>query len=284
MSLREKIDEQFRAALKTKNKTLISTFRLILTAIKERDIANRTSGKKEEIKDPEIIKVLRKMKKQRQDSADLYKKGERKELLDVEEAEIKVIDGIPDDLDIDDDNDGLIDVLDSTPEDHDGDGIDDAEDDDDDGDGVWDVVEVFDTWIATNIYDHDNDLIPRWLDLDIDNDGLINWYDIDESGNSTMRDHDNDGNDDKSDSDDDNDAILDVDEVCGMWGSFRYDHDNDDDWDASDDDDDNDGLKDWVESSDGNHLTGQFDHDNDGIPDHEDDDDDNDGILDELEN
>ncbi len=92
MSLREKIDEQFRAALKTKNKTLISTFRLILTAIKERDIANRTSGKKEEIKDPEIIKVLRKMKKQRQDSADLYKKGERKELLDVEEAEIKVID------------------------------------------------------------------------------------------------------------------------------------------------------------------------------------------------
>ena len=92
MSLREKINEQFNAALKNKNKTLISTLRLILAAIKERDIANRTAEKKEVIKDPEIIKVLRKMKKQRQDSADLYKKGERPELLEVEEAEIKIID------------------------------------------------------------------------------------------------------------------------------------------------------------------------------------------------
>ena len=75
MSLREKINEQFNTALKTKNKTLISTFRLILTAIKERDIANRTGGKKEEVKDPEIIKVLQKMKKQRQDSVILYRKG-----------------------------------------------------------------------------------------------------------------------------------------------------------------------------------------------------------------
>ena len=92
MSLREKINGQFNTALKTKNKTLISTFRLILTAIKERDIANRSNGKKEEVKDPEIIKVLRKMKKQRQDSADLYKKGGRRELLELEEAEIKIID------------------------------------------------------------------------------------------------------------------------------------------------------------------------------------------------
>ena len=91
MSLREKISEQFNTALKSKNKTLISTFRLILTAIKERDIANRTEGKKEAVKDPEIIKVLQKMKKQRQDSADFYKKGNRQELLDAEEAEIKII-------------------------------------------------------------------------------------------------------------------------------------------------------------------------------------------------
>ena len=81
MSLREKINEQFNTALKSKNKTLVSTLRLILTAIKERDIANRTDGKKDVVKDPEIIKVLRKMKKQRQDSADLYKKGGRQELL-----------------------------------------------------------------------------------------------------------------------------------------------------------------------------------------------------------
>ena len=92
MTLRKKINEQFNAALKSKNKTFVSTFRLILAAIKERDIANRTGGKKEEIKDPEIIKVLRKMKKQRQESADLYKKGGRQELLEAEEAEIKIID------------------------------------------------------------------------------------------------------------------------------------------------------------------------------------------------
>ena len=92
MSLREKISEQFNIALKNKNKSLISTLRLILAAIKESDIANRTNGKKEEVKDPEIIKVLRKMKKQRQESADLYKKGGRQELLEVEEAEIKIID------------------------------------------------------------------------------------------------------------------------------------------------------------------------------------------------
>ena len=92
MSLREKINKQFNAALKNKNKTLISTLRLIMAAIKERDIANRTAEKKEAVKDPEIIKVLRKMKKQRQDSVVLYKKGERQELLEAEEAEIKIID------------------------------------------------------------------------------------------------------------------------------------------------------------------------------------------------
>ena len=91
MTLREKIKEQFNSALRSNNKTVVSTFRLILTAIKERDIANRTEGKKEVVKAPEIIKVLQKMKKQRQDSADLYKKGNRQELLDAEEAEIKII-------------------------------------------------------------------------------------------------------------------------------------------------------------------------------------------------
>ena len=92
MSLRKKINQQFNAALKSKNKTLVSTFRLILTGIKERDIANRSGGKKEEVKDQEITQVLRKMKKQRQDSASLYEKGGRQELLNVEKAEIEVID------------------------------------------------------------------------------------------------------------------------------------------------------------------------------------------------
>ena len=92
MSLREKINKQFNTALKSQNKTLISTLRLVLAAIKERDIANRTKDKKDAVSDAEIIKVLRRMKKQRHDSMDLYKKGGREELSAVEEAEIKVID------------------------------------------------------------------------------------------------------------------------------------------------------------------------------------------------
>ena len=92
MPLREKINEQFNSALKSKNKNLVSTLRLVLAAIKDKDIANRTGEKKEIIKDEEIIKLLRKMKKQRQDSADLYKKGERADLLKIEEEEIKIID------------------------------------------------------------------------------------------------------------------------------------------------------------------------------------------------
>ena len=91
MSLREKINQQFNTALKNKNKNLVSTLRLILSDIKERDIANRTAKNKQEVKDEEIIKVLKKMKKQRQDSAALYKKGGRLELLAVEESEIEII-------------------------------------------------------------------------------------------------------------------------------------------------------------------------------------------------
>tara|TARA_B100000408_G_scaffold40271_1_gene30602 strand:+ start:133 stop:594 length:462 start_codon:yes stop_codon:yes gene_type:complete len=91
MSLREKINQQFNTALKNKNKNLVSTLRLILCDIKERDIANRTAKNKQEIKDQEIIKVLKKMKKQRQDSAALYKKGGRLELLAAEESEIEII-------------------------------------------------------------------------------------------------------------------------------------------------------------------------------------------------
>ena len=55
MSLRKKINDEFNSALKSKNKILVSTLRLILAAIKERDIENRTSGKKEEVKEPEIV-------------------------------------------------------------------------------------------------------------------------------------------------------------------------------------------------------------------------------------
>ena len=86
--------------MKSKDKTLVSALRLVLAAIKDRDIANRTSQKREVVKDDEIVKVLRKMKKQRQDSVDLYKKGERPELMKVEENEINIIDSfLPKQLD-----------------------------------------------------------------------------------------------------------------------------------------------------------------------------------------
>ena len=91
MSLREKINNQLNSALKNKDKTLVSTLRLVVAAIKEKDIANRSGGKREDIKDQEILKVLVKMKKQRLDSVDLYKKGERQELIKIEEKEIEII-------------------------------------------------------------------------------------------------------------------------------------------------------------------------------------------------
>ncbi len=100
MPLREKINDQFNIALKSKNKSLVSTLRLVLAAIREKDIENRSKDKKDTAKDEEIVKILRKMKKQRQDSVNLYKKGGRQELSDIEEAEIKVIDSfLPKQLD-----------------------------------------------------------------------------------------------------------------------------------------------------------------------------------------
>ena len=92
MSLRDKINKQFNEALKSKNKTLVSTLRLILAAIKDKDIEKRSAKNKEKTKDSEIIKLLRKMKKQREESISLYEKGGRNELLQAEKEEIKIID------------------------------------------------------------------------------------------------------------------------------------------------------------------------------------------------
>ena len=91
MSLREKINQEFNSALKNKNKMLVSTLRLVLAAIKDKDIANRKGSNKDGIKDSEIIPLLKKMRKQREDSAELYEKGGRKELLDIEKKEIEII-------------------------------------------------------------------------------------------------------------------------------------------------------------------------------------------------
>ena len=91
MSLREKINQEFNSALKNKNNMLVSTLRLVLAAIKDKDIANRKGANKDGIKESEIVLLLKKMKKQREDSAALYEKGGRQELLDIEKKEIEII-------------------------------------------------------------------------------------------------------------------------------------------------------------------------------------------------
>ena len=91
MPIRDKINNQLNIALKNKDKILISTLRLVLAAIKDKDIASRTVDKKEPVGEVELIRILRKMMKQRRESADLYQKAGRNELLKIEKQEIEII-------------------------------------------------------------------------------------------------------------------------------------------------------------------------------------------------
>ena len=91
MSIRDKINKEFNLALKKQDKAVISTLRLISAAVKDKDIANRDQNNQKGIKDDEIIQLLRKMIKQRKESAALYEKAGRKESLDVENQEISII-------------------------------------------------------------------------------------------------------------------------------------------------------------------------------------------------
>ena len=91
MSIRDKINKEFNLALKKQDKAMVSTLRLISAAVKDKDIASRGQNNQKGIKDDEIIQLLRKMIKQRKESAALYEKAGRKELLDVENQEISII-------------------------------------------------------------------------------------------------------------------------------------------------------------------------------------------------
>ena len=93
MSLRDKIDEDYKNALKSKDKIQISTYRLILSGIKDLDISNRSGPNKKETNDEDIKKLLKKMIKQRSESIDIYKKNNRKDLLEVEEKESEILSG-----------------------------------------------------------------------------------------------------------------------------------------------------------------------------------------------
>jgi uncharacterized protein YqeY len=90
MSLKNQIEEKLNKALKEKDKKIYPTLRLIVSAIKDTEIANRTKEKKE-ISDSDIMSILKKMIKQRNESCEVYKKAGRSELLEIETKEMEVI-------------------------------------------------------------------------------------------------------------------------------------------------------------------------------------------------
>tara|TARA_B110000858_G_C17441503_1_gene310019 strand:+ start:36 stop:497 length:462 start_codon:yes stop_codon:yes gene_type:complete len=91
MTLKEKIETNYKNSLKSKNKMEISTYRLILSSIKDLDIANRSGPDKKDTDDNDIKKLLKKMIKQRAESIDIYTKNDRKDLLEVEQKEFDLI-------------------------------------------------------------------------------------------------------------------------------------------------------------------------------------------------
>ena len=91
MSLRIKIETELRDALKERNKLQISTLRLILAAIKDRDIAAKTTTNKAGIKEDDIKQLLKKMIKQRNESIEIYQKNNRIDLLEIEKGEVDII-------------------------------------------------------------------------------------------------------------------------------------------------------------------------------------------------
>ena len=91
MSLKETIETEYKNALKSKDKTKISTYRLILSSIKDLDITNRSGPNKKDTNDEDIKKLLKKMVKQRAESIDIYKKNNRTDLLEVEQNEYDLL-------------------------------------------------------------------------------------------------------------------------------------------------------------------------------------------------
>lgn len=88
--LRQEISQALTTALKAQDKRRMSTLRLVLAAVKDRDIANRTAGK-DPVGDEELLGILGKMVKQREESARIYEEGSRLELAEAEREEITII-------------------------------------------------------------------------------------------------------------------------------------------------------------------------------------------------
>ena len=91
MSIRDELSDSLKQALRDKNQVRVSTIRLILAALKDRDISAREKGNSSGISDDEILSLLQSMIKQRKESFTTYSDAGRKDLADREEAEIEVI-------------------------------------------------------------------------------------------------------------------------------------------------------------------------------------------------
>ena len=91
MSLKETIETEYKKALKLKDKSKISTYRLILSSIKDLDISNRSGPNKKETDDADVKKLFKKMVKQRAESIEIYKKNNRLDLLEVEQNEYNIL-------------------------------------------------------------------------------------------------------------------------------------------------------------------------------------------------
>ena len=91
MPLKDKIETNYKNSLKSKDKAAISTYRLILSSIKDIDIVNRSGPNKKETDEEDIKKLLKKMIKQRVESIDIYKKNNRQDLLEVEQKEYEIL-------------------------------------------------------------------------------------------------------------------------------------------------------------------------------------------------
>ena len=91
--LRNQINNAYKTAMKQKEALAVSTLRLIIAAIKDRDIAARSKGNIDGISDDEVLSLLQSMIKQRHDSIDAYQKGGRMELAQQEAEEIVIIQG-----------------------------------------------------------------------------------------------------------------------------------------------------------------------------------------------
>ena len=89
--MREKLNSELKKSIINKNLVATKTIRLILAAIKDRDIVDRSQGNQNGIGEAEIISLLKKMQKQREESIELYTKGNRIDLVKSEEDEINII-------------------------------------------------------------------------------------------------------------------------------------------------------------------------------------------------